>query len=39
MGVRHWYRLLRVVVDAPSLELINARLDWGLSSLVWWNQT
>lgn len=29
--VRHWSRLLREAVDAPSLEVVKARLDgWGL---------
>ncbi|KFV16778.1 hypothetical protein N340_14266, partial [Tauraco erythrolophus] len=32
--VRHWNRLLREVVDAPSLELFKARLDGALSNLV-----
>jgi len=32
--VRHWNRLPREVVDAPSLELFKARLDGALSSLV-----
>jgi len=26
----------REAVDAPSLEVFNARLDGALSSLVWW---
>jgi len=30
--VKHWHRLPREVVDAPSLETFKARLD--LSSLV-----
>ena len=34
--VRHWNRLPREVVDAPSLELSKARLDGALSNLVWW---
>lgn len=25
--VRHWYRLLKEVVDAPSLEVLKDRLD------------
>ena len=32
--VRHWNRLLREVVDAPSLEVFKARLDGALSDLV-----
>ena len=32
--VRHWNRLLREVVAAPSLEAFQARLDGALSNLV-----
>ncbi|KFM05401.1 hypothetical protein AS27_15838, partial [Aptenodytes forsteri] len=32
--VRHWNRLPREVVDAPSLELFKARLDEALSNLI-----
>ncbi len=32
--VRHWNRLPREVVDAPSLEVFKARLDGTLSNLV-----
>ncbi|KFO70134.1 hypothetical protein N303_05377, partial [Cuculus canorus] len=32
--VRHWHRLLREVVDVPSLEEFKARLDVALSSLI-----
>ncbi|KFM04589.1 hypothetical protein AS27_06687, partial [Aptenodytes forsteri] len=32
--VRHWNRLPREVVDAPSLEAFKARLDGALSNLV-----
>ncbi|KFM05328.1 hypothetical protein AS27_03635, partial [Aptenodytes forsteri] len=32
--VRHWNRLPREVVDAPSLELFQARLDGALNNLV-----
>ncbi|KFW73636.1 hypothetical protein AS28_12199, partial [Pygoscelis adeliae] len=32
--VRHWNRLPRQVVDAPSLEVFKARLDETLSNLV-----
>ncbi|KFZ54557.1 hypothetical protein N321_13400, partial [Antrostomus carolinensis] len=31
---RHWNRLPREVVDAPSLEAFKARLDGALGSLV-----
>jgi len=32
--MKHWNRLPRKVVDAPSLEVSKARLDGVLSSLV-----
>jgi len=32
--VRHWHRLLREAVDAPSLAVSKARLDGALSNLV-----
>jgi len=32
--VRHWHRLPREVVDAPSLSVFKARLDGALSNLV-----
>ena len=32
--VRHWNRLLREAVAAPSLEVFKARLDGALSNLV-----
>ncbi|KFP51460.1 hypothetical protein N323_12730, partial [Cathartes aura] len=32
--VRHWNRLPREVVDAPSLKPFKARLDGALSNLV-----
>ncbi|KGL99469.1 hypothetical protein N301_15349, partial [Charadrius vociferus] len=32
--VRHWNRLPRDVVDAPSLEVFKARLDVALGNLV-----
>jgi len=32
--VKHWHRLSREVVDAPSLETFKARLDGALSNLV-----
>jgi len=34
--VKHWNRLPREMVDAPSLETFKARLDAALSNLVWW---
>ncbi|KFP96896.1 hypothetical protein N329_07599, partial [Haliaeetus albicilla] len=34
MVVRHWNRLPREAVDAPSLEAFKARLDGALSNLV-----
>jgi len=34
--VRHWTRLPREAVDAPSLEVLKARLHRALSNLVWW---
>jgi len=33
--VKHWNRLPREVVDAPSLETFKARLDGALSNLMW----
>ena len=35
----HWNRLLKEVVDAPSLEPFKARLDVALGSLVCWLAT
>ena len=35
-GVRPWHRLPREAVDAPSLEVLKARLDGALGNLVWW---
>ena len=35
----HWNRLPKEVVDAPSLEAFQARLDMALGSLVWWLAT
>ncbi|KFW69942.1 hypothetical protein AS28_10877, partial [Pygoscelis adeliae] len=32
--VKHWHRLPREVVDAPSLETFNVRLDRALSNLI-----
>ena len=34
--VRHWHRLPREAVDAPSLEVFKPRLDGALDNLVWW---
>ena len=36
MEVRHQNRVLREAVDTPSLEVLKARLDGALSSLIWW---
>ncbi|KAK4827894.1 hypothetical protein QYF61_022317 [Mycteria americana] len=33
--VKHWHRLPREVVDAPSLETFKVRLDGALSNLLW----
>ncbi|KFQ81024.1 hypothetical protein N337_01670, partial [Phoenicopterus ruber ruber] len=32
--VKHWRRLPRAVVDAPSLETFKARLDGALGNLI-----
>jgi len=32
--VRHWHRLLRELVDAPSLQTFKVRLDGALSTHV-----
>ena len=37
--VRHWNRLCREAVDAPSLEVFKVRLDGTLDSLIWWVET
>jgi len=34
--VKHWNKLPREPVAAPSLEVFKARLDGALSNLVWW---
>ncbi|PKU38782.1 hypothetical protein llap_10915 [Limosa lapponica baueri] len=34
--MRHWNRVPREAVDAPSLEVSKIRLDGALSNLVWW---
>ena len=36
MVVRHWNRLPKQVVDAPSTEVFKVRLDVALGSLVCW---
>jgi len=33
--VRHWHRLPRAAVDAPSLDVFKTRLDGALGSLSW----
>jgi len=35
-AVRHWNRLPREAVSAPSLAVFKARLNGALSNLVWW---
>ena len=37
--VKHWKKLPKVVVDAPSLEAFKARLDVALGSLGCWLAT
>jgi len=37
--VKHWPRLPRESVAAPSLAVFKARLDGALSSLVWWKMS
>ena len=37
--VKHWPRLPREAVDAPSLAVFKARLDGALSSLGWWKMS
>ena len=34
--VRHWNRLPREAVDAPSLAVFKARLYGAFSNLIWW---
>lgn len=34
--LRHWNRFSREVVDGPSLEVLEARLDVILSNLIKW---
>ena len=38
-AVKHWTRLPREVVDAPSLETFKARLDGALSTLTSWKMS
>jgi len=37
--VKHWNRLPREAVDAPSLAVFKARLDGALNTLVWWKMS
>jgi len=37
--VRHWHRLPREFVTAPSLAVFKARLDGALSNLVSWKMS
>ena len=37
--VKHWHRLPRAPVAAPSLAVFKARLDGALSNLVWWKMS
>jgi len=37
--VKHWPRLPREAVAAPSLAVFKARLDGALSNLGWWNMS
>jgi len=37
--VKHWHRLPREAVAAPSLAGFKARLDGALSNLVWWKMS
>jgi len=37
--MRHWKRMPREVVDAPSLEVFKARLSGALSNLVSWEES
>jgi len=36
---RHWPRLPREAVDAPTLAVSKTRLDGALSTLVWWKMS
>jgi len=37
--VRHWHRLPREAVAAPSLAVFKVRLDGPVSSLGWWKMS
>ena len=37
--VKHWHKLTREAVDAPSLEAFKDRLDGVLGSLIQWVAT
>jgi len=37
--VRYWHSLPTEVVDAPSLEIFQARLDRALSNLIHWKMS
>jgi len=37
--VKHWNRLPREAVAAPSLAVSKVRLDGALSNLVWWKMS
>jgi len=37
--VKHWHRLPREAVAAPSLEVLKARLDGTLSNVVQWKMS
>jgi len=37
--VKHWPRMPREAVAAPSLAVFKARLDGALSNLVWWKMS
>jgi len=37
--VKHWPRLPREAVAAPSLAVLKASLDGALSNLVWWKMS
>lgn len=36
---KHWQRTPREGVDAPSPEVLKARLDWALNDLVKWKES
>jgi len=38
-AVKHWHRLPREAVAAPSLAVFKASLDGALSNLVWWKMS